>query len=89
MSIRPEKSIISPGIRVNTDRILNIIALMSTIARSPPILNFINARAIRPETVVRQLEDISGIALLRAVIHASRLSICSCSSLYRWIRIIA
>ena len=89
MSIRPEKSIISPGIRVNTDRILNIIALMSTIARSPPILNFINARAIRPETVVRQLEDISGIALLRAVIHASRQSICSCSSLYRWIRMIA
>ena len=49
---------------------LKKIALISTMPRSRPSLNCINIIAISPETVVRQLDEISGIALLSAIITA-------------------
>ena len=63
-----------------TDSSDSSIALIRTTARSAPILNCMNASAPRPEIVVSELEDISGIALLSAVMHASRVGRCSCSS---------
>ena len=81
LSISPLKSIISPGISVNTESRLRNIALIRTIARSAPILNCIKARAISPDIVVRLLEEISGIALLSALIQASLAGRISCSSL--------
>ena len=61
----------SPGIRVNTDKRLSMIALIKTVARSRPIWKCIKARAARPDMVVREEEEISGIALLSAVMQAS------------------
>lgn len=59
------------GISINTDAILNIIALIRTIPKSNPILNCIRINANRPEIVARLLEEISGIALLKADITVS------------------
>ena len=75
LSIPPENVISNPGIRVNTEKMLKNIAFISTVPRSRPSLNCISIIATIPETVVRQLDDISGIALLSAVITASRGSI--------------
>ncbi len=80
LSISLLNTMISPGIRVNTDSRLSMIALISTTARSEPILNCIKASAISPEMVVKELEEISGIALLSAAMQASLASRCSCSS---------
>ena len=74
LSINLLNSTRSPGIRVNTDRRLNIIALIRTMDKSIPILKCMNARAPRPEIVVREDAEISGIALLRAAIQASLVS---------------
>lgn len=51
--------------------------------------NCMNIMAAKPARVVRQLEEISGIALLKARIQAVRVSAVSFSSLNRWHRIMA
>ena len=84
-----EKDISRPGISVNTTKILKNIALQSTIPRSKPSLNCMSIIATIPERVVRQDEDISGIALLSAVTTASRAPMAVRSSVYRLQRIIA
>ena len=89
LSIRGLNRTSSPGIRVNTDSRLSIIALMSTMAISMPMVNFIKARAARPLTVVRDEALISGMALLRASTAASRAFLVSCSSENRWHRMMA
>ena len=48
-----------------------------------------NIMATIPETVVKELEEISGIALLSATITASRASLLSCSSMKRWAKMMA
>ena len=48
-----------------------------------------NIMATMPDTVVRELEEISGMALLRATITASLASLSSCSSMNRWQRMMA
>ena len=89
LSIHLLNTIIRPGISVNTERSESIIALIRTTARSSPILNCMNASARRPDTVVRLLDEISGIALLSAVMVASLAGRFSLSSVYLWHRIIA
>ncbi len=89
LSIRLLNSISSPGINVNTDKRLNRIALINTVARSSPMPKCINASAARPDMVVKEEEDISGIALASAAIQASLAGMVSCSSLKRWQRIMA
>ena len=84
-----ENSIRRPGIKVNTERILKSTALIRTTPRSMPMPNCMNIMAARPARVVRQLEEISGIALLKARIQAVRVSAVSFSSLNRWHRIMA
>ena len=79
----------SPGMRVNTDSRLNRMALMSTVAMSRPMPKCMNARAARPEMVVSEEELISGMALDRAAMQASRVSLVSCSSEKRWHRMMA
>ena len=74
---------------MNTVRILHRMDLMSTIPMSKPIRNCMNIMAARPASVVRQLEEISGMALLSARIQASRAGACSRSSLKRWQRMMA
>ena len=71
LSIILLKSIRRPGISVNTHIILSIMAFIKTRPISNPILKCINIIAPKPEMVVRQLPDISGIALESAVIAAS------------------
>ena len=66
-----------------------MIALIKTMPMSKPIRNCINIMAAKPASVVRQLEEISGMALLSARIQASRADARSRSSLNRWQRIIA
>ena len=89
-SMSPEKSISSPGIRVNTDRSDRPMALMRTIPMSAPILYCIKTRAKRPETVVSEEAQISGIDLESATMTASRtLSPPAYSSLYLLQKIIA
>ena len=78
-----------PGIKVNTDSKLNRIALISTVAISRPMPKCMNAKAPKPEMVVREEELISGIALDNAAIQASRVSLVSCSSEKRWHRMMA
>ena len=75
--------------RVNTDKRLSIIALISTVARSIPIRKCINANDARPDMVVREEEEISGMALESAAIQASLAGSVSCSSLKRWQRMMA
>ena len=82
-------SIKRPGIRVNTVRRLRRIALISTTAMSRPMPKCIKARAPRPEMVVRLLEQISGMDLLRASTQASREGRVSCSAENRWHRMMA
>ena len=65
----------------NTARSANSTTLIRLMAMSGPILNCMNIMAIRPPMVVRLLEPISGIPLLRAVMTASRMGSCSRSSL--------
>ena len=89
LSISLLKSISRPGIRVKTDKRLKRIALISTVDKSIPILKCIKAKAARPDIVVRDEEEISGIALAKAAIQASRAGWVSCSSLKRWHRIMA
>ena len=80
-SIALEKSISSPGIRVNTASILSRMALMSTRPRSKPMRNCMNIMAARPEMVVRLLAEIEGMAALTAMMQAVRSSgACSRSS---------
>ena len=74
---------------MNTASILNKMALISTTARSRPIPKCIKPSAARPLMVVSEEEDISGIALERAAMQASRVSSVSCSSLKRWHRMMA
>ena len=50
-------------------------------AISLPMPNCMNIMAIRPPTVVRELEEISGIALLKATMSASLVGRVLCSSL--------
>lgn len=71
-SIRRLKTISSPGIRVNTERMLKRMAFTSTMPRSRPMPNCMNIMAMRPARVVRQLEEISGMDLLKARMQASR-----------------
>ena len=70
-SMRGAKSMMIPGMRRNTDTRLKTMALIRTIPISGPILYCMKVMAIRPPTVVRELPDISGIALDSAVIIAS------------------
>ena len=84
-----EKDISRPGMRVNTTKILKKIALQSTMPRSRPSLNCISIIAPIPESVVRQLEDISGMALLNASMQASRVGRVTCSAENRWHRMMA
>ena len=84
-----ENSIRRPGIKVNTERILKSTALIRTMPRSMPMPNCMNIMAARPARVVRQLEEISGIALLKARIQAVRVSAVSFSSLNLWHRMMA
>ena len=72
---------ITPGISKNTAHRLKMIALISTIPISGPILYCIKVMAIRPPMVVRELPAISGIALLSAMITASLAGSDACSSL--------
>ena len=58
-----------------------MMALMSTEPMSRPSWNFIKHRASRPATVVRELAEISGMALARAAMAASRAGFVSCSSM--------
>ena len=88
-SISGLNSIRSPGIRVNTDNRLNRMALTRTSAMSRPILNSMKPSAARPDTVVRDEALISGMALLRAVMQASRAVRVSRSSVKRWHRMMA
>ena len=88
-SIHLEDITIMAGIRKNTVIRLKMIAFVSTRPRSIPIPNCISISATMPETVVRLLEEISGIALLRATVTASMVSFVSCSSIKRCTRIIA
>ena len=78
--MRPLKLISSPGIRVNTLSRLSTMAFISTSPRSRPIPKRIKHMAPRPERVVMELPEISGIALLRAVTTASRAPMRSRSS---------
>ena len=78
-----ENMTISAGIRRNTVKRLMIMALVSTLPRSMPMPNCINISAIMPDTVVRLEEEISGMALLRATVTASMVSLSSCSSINR------
>ena len=89
LSIAPEKLRSSPGIRKNTDKSESTIAFARIIPISYPILNCINIMATMPETVVRELDEISGIAFDRATITASLASLVSCSSLNLLARMIA
>ena len=82
--MRGQNSTSRPGIRVNTDRRLRRIALISTMAMSIPMANSMKPRAARPLTVVREEALISGMALLRAAMAASRAPRASCSSENRW-----
>ena len=75
-----ENSISKPGIRVNTETRLNRMDLISTMAMSKPMPNRMNPSAARPHTVVREEALISGIALDRASMQASRVDLYSCSS---------
>ncbi len=88
-SIHLDDITIIAGIRKNTVIRLKMIALVRTRPRSIPIPNCISIRATIPDTVVRLLEDISGIALLRATVTASMVSFVSCSSINRWNRMMA
>ncbi len=79
-----ENMTINAGINMNTVNRLMIIAFVRTRPRSMPIPNCINIKATMPDTVVRLLEEISGIALLKATIIASIVSFVSRSSINRW-----
>ena len=81
LSIALPKSIMSPGISKNTARRLSTIARMRHSAISLPMPNCMNIIAIRPPTVVSELDEISGIALLSATMSASRMPSVWCSSL--------
>ena len=74
-------NISKPGINVNTDSRLQKMALMRTLPISNPMPNCMNISAPKPEMVVKLLAEISGMALLKAVIVASLGSICTRSSL--------
>ena len=65
----------------NTASRANRIALMRHTAMSGPSLNCMKNMATRPPMVVRELEPISGMALLRAAMTASRTGRVRCSSL--------
>ena len=65
------------------------MALISTTAISRPMPKCMKARAPRPEMVVRELEEISGMALLRASIQASLVPRVTCSAEKRWHRMMA
>ena len=74
LSICSVKFMMSPGIKQNTDSMEKIMALVSTRPRSGPMPYSMNMRAIIPATVVRELDDISGIAFSRALIMAGSAS---------------
>ena len=78
-----------PGINTNTDSRAKSTALIRQMAMSGPILNCMNIMAIRPPMVVRLLEPISGMPLLKAAMTASRMGSCCRSSLYRLHRMTA
>ena len=79
-SIKGLKSIKSPGIRVNTDRRLRKMDLISTMAMSRPMANSMKPSAAKPLMVVREEALISGMDLLSAKIQASLAPIFSRSS---------
>jgi len=68
------KSISRPGMSRNTDSMEQTMPLDRTIPMSKPMRNCISIRATRPEIVVREEEEISTMALLRAAMSASRAS---------------
>ena len=74
---------IMAGIRKNTVIMLNTIALVKTRPKSIPMPNCISIKATMPDTVVRLLEEISGIALLSATVTASTVPLVRCSSIKR------
>ena len=89
LSISLENSIITPGISRNTEPSARKMDLIKHTDRSGPILYCIKPMAINPPIVVRELPQISGIALLKAMIIASLDSRLACSSLYLFNRIMA
>ena len=62
--------ITSAGISRNTVIRLKMMAFVITRPRSMPMPNCMNMSATMPEIVVRLLEEISGMALLRATVMA-------------------
>ena len=81
---------IRAGMKKNTASMEKRIDLQSTSPKSFPILNCMNTSATIPDMVVRELDDISIMALLKAVIIASLASSpLSCSSIYLWNRMMA
>ena len=64
----------SPGMRVNTDTRLMRIDLVRVVPRSAPSPYPMKRRASRPEIVVRELEEISGMEWPRATMTASLVS---------------
>ena len=72
MMRRPQPAM--EGMSRNTDSMEQTMPLDRTIPMSKPMRNCISIRATRPEIVVREEEEISTMALLRAAMSASRAS---------------
>ena len=90
LSICFENIIIKAGMKVKTVSMDMQIALHSTSPTSLPIVKVMKTKENRPPIVVRELDDISTIALLRDSIQASLLlSPVSLSSINLWKKIIA
>ena len=79
-SMRLEKLMSRPGMRVNTLSRLSTMAFIRMTPRSLPMPNCMKHMAPRPEMVVSELPEISGMALLRAMTTASLASSRSRSS---------
>ena len=80
LSINFENSINKPGIKVNTESNEQKIALIKTIAKSKPMPKCIKPKAAKPDIVVKDEDEISGIALDKAITQASLAGNVSCSS---------
>ena len=80
LSIMLLNRISKPGISVKTDKRESIMALTKTTAISRPIKKCMKARATKPAIVVREDEEISGMAFERASIQASLGAFVTCSA---------
>ena len=67
------------GMSRNTVNSEQIMLFASTMPRSNPKPNCINMSATSPDTVVSELDDISGMALVKALAMARRASFGSLS----------